>query len=278
MRLLKIILSLFMIFSITSCVTKKIKNVSYLESENSNNTQPTLNIFTPRSSKKTNNKVLLFVHGGNWNSGDKKIYGFLGKNFAKKGITTVIVGYTLSPKSNYNDMAIEVAKAVEWTKDNISKYKGNPNEIFLTGHSAGGHLVALVGTNPKYLKDNSIIKGIILNDAAGLDMKHYLEEFPPTQEDNYLATWTSNPETWKDASPIYFLDKNSPPFMIYTGGTKTYQSIQVTNERFLKELHKFQPNVQPIVLNKKHIPMILQYFFPWSKRYNEVIDFMKNKN
>ena len=274
MRLLKIILSLFMILSITSCATKKYKNVSYLESENSNKKQPTLNIFTPRSSKKTNNQVLLFVHGGNWNSGDKKIYGFLGRNFAKKGITTVIVGYTLSPEANYNDMAIEVAKAVEWTKDNISKYKGNPNEIFLTGHSAGGHLIALVGTNPKYLKNNSIIKGIILNDAAGLDMKNYLEEFPPTTQDNYLTTWTNNPETWKAASPIYFLNKNLPPFMVYTGGTKTYESIRVSNDRFLKELHKFQPNVQPIVLNKKHVSMVLQYFFPWSARYKEILKFM----
>ncbi|WP_367175014.1 alpha/beta hydrolase [Flavobacterium sp.] len=169
------------LYLITGCATKKYGNVSYLGPENQDKEQPTLNVFTPRNSKFTNNQVLLFVHGGNWNSGDKKLYGFFGRNFAKKGITTVIVGYTLSPAANYNDMANQVAKAVEWTKLNIGKYKGNPNEIFLTGHSAGGHLVALVATNPKYLKDKSIIKGVILNDAAGLDMKHYLEDYPPIQ-------------------------------------------------------------------------------------------------
>ena len=274
-RLLKYTL-LIMILSLGSCASKKHKNVSYLT--NSDKEKPTLNIFQPRNKKIKNNPVLVFVHGGNWNSGDKKMYGFFGRNFAKKGITTVIVGYTLSPNADYNEMAIEVGKAVEWTKENISKYNGNPDEIFLTGHSAGGHLVALVATNPKYLKDKSVIKGVILNDAAGLDMKHYLEEIPPTQEEaDYLTTWTSNPNEWKNASPIYFLDKNSPPFMIYTGGTKTYQSIQVTNERFLNELHKYQPNVKPIILNKKHIPMMTQYIFPWSNRYDEIIDFM-NKN
>jgi hypothetical protein len=46
-----------------------------------------------------------------------------------------------------------------------------------------------------------------LNDAAGLDMKNYLEGNPPTAEDDYLATWTTNPEQWKAASPIYFIDK-----------------------------------------------------------------------
>jgi hypothetical protein len=62
--------------------------------------------------------------------------------------------------------------------------------------------------NPKYGIDPKSISGIILNDAAGLDMKHYLEENPPTAH-NYITTWTSSPFKWQDASPIYFLDKNT---------------------------------------------------------------------
>ena len=273
MRYIVIIGLLLLFFSFTSCVSKKYKNVSYTKDTNFDKDKPTLNIFTPRNKKFKNNPVLIFVHGGNWNSGDKKLYGFFGRNFAKKGITTVIVGYTLSPKANYDEMAKEVAQAIEWIKNNISNYNGNPNSIFLTGHSAGGHLVALVATNPKYLKDKSIIKGVILNDAAGLDMKHYLEEFPPTDSADYLKTWTNNPENWKDASPIYFLDKNTPKMMIYLG-SKTYESIKVSNERFLEALRSFQPDVKPIMLNKKHIPMILQYFFPWNNRFDEIKKFI----
>ena len=276
MRLFSLLTFLFSILFFTSCASKKYKNIDYLANTSSDK-NPTLNVFKPRNSKFKKNPVLVFVHGGNWNSGDKKTYGFLGRNFAKKGITTVVVGYSLSPNANYDEMAKQVAKAVTWTKENIANYNGNPNEIFLTGHSAGGHLIALVGTNSKYLKDKTTIKGIILNDAAGLDMKHYLEEVPPTQKDDYLTTWTNNPETWKNASPIYFLDKNSPPFMIYSGGTKTYKSIQISNDRFIKELNKFQPNVQPIVLNKKHVTMMTQYFFPWSERFDEIVGFMRKK-
>lgn len=270
----KIVGFLLFLFIFTSCATKKHNNIPYLTETDTDKEKPTLNIFTPRNKKFKNNPVLVFVHGGNWNSGDKKMYGFFGRNFAKKGITTVIVGYTLSPKANYDGMAKQVTQAIEWTKNNIADYNGDPNSIFLTGHSAGGHLVALVATNPKYIKDKSIIKGIILNDAAGLDMKHYLEEFPPTATTDYLTTWTDNPKKWQDASPIYFLDKNSPQFMIYTGGTKTYESIQVSNDRFLKELNQFQPNVQLIVLNKKHVSMMTQYFFPWSKRFDEIVKFI----
>jgi len=49
-------------------------------------------------------------------------------------------------------MATEIAKAVEWTVENIKNYRGDPEQIFLMGHSAGGHLIALISTNPKYLE------------------------------------------------------------------------------------------------------------------------------
>lgn len=271
-----IILVTLSIMLISSCCSIKYKNIPYLNDDGSTQ-KPTLNIYKPKNKKFTNNPVLIFVHGGNWNAGNKKNYGFIGRNFAKKGITTVIAGYTLSPKANYDDMAKEIAKAVIWTKENISKYNGDSNNIYLTGHSAGGHLIALIGTNPKYLADKSIIKGIILNDAAGLDMKHYLEEIPPTNENGYLTTWSNDPETWKDASPIYFIDNKTPKMMIYIG-SKTYESIKVANERFLKELHKFQPNVKPIIINKKHASMVTQYFFPWSNRYDEIIEFIETNH
>ncbi len=269
------------------CASNKYENVSYLEKPVSEKTSdeplPTLNIFSPKNLKKHSKKfdtknqklpVLIFVHGGNWNSGDKKTYSFFGRNFAKKGIVTVVVGYTLSPKANYDDMAKQIAAAVQWTKNNIEEYNGNPNKIFLTGHSAGGHLIALSTMNPKYgVKDNTV-SGLILNDAAGLDMYNYLQENPPTSNSNYDTTWTKDAKTWKNASPIYYIDKQTPPIMLYLG-KKTYKSIIVSNEHFLDSLEQFQPNVEAILLNKKHVPMMVQYFFPWSKRYDEIIKFIK---
>jgi len=85
--------------------------------------------------------------------------------------------------------------------------------------------------NPKYGIDPTEVSGIILNDAAGLDMKNYLENYPPANDNDYIATWTTNPDVWRDASPIYFLDKSTPPFLIYVGD-KTYESIKTSNNRF----------------------------------------------
>lgn len=264
-------------FSIMSCSSIKIKDKTYLSTEVApEKSFPKLNIFVPRKVKAAA-PVLIFVHGGYWNSGRKGTYDLLGRNFAKKGIVTIIPDYTLSPAANYDQMTQEIAAVIKWAQENGKEYKGNPKQIFVSGHSAGGHLAALAVMNPKYGIDPKTISGIILNDAAGLDMKHYLEEYPPTAEHDYLVTWTTNPENWKAASPIYFIDKNTPPFLIYVGN-KTYPSIKVTNDRFLKALHPFQPQVSPIYLNKKHVPMVTQYFLPWSSRFKEVTDFIKQQN
>jgi len=274
MRLKPLLIYTFSLFLLASCATKKHADIIYSSGKEMNNESLQLNVFTPRNITSENFPVLIFVHGGNWNSGKKETYGFLGRNFAKKGVVCVIPDYTLSPKANYHEMTAEIAKAIEWTKNNIETFGGNPNALFLTGHSAGGHLVALAATNPKYGISPETIAGVILNDAAGLDMHHYLKSNPPTSTDNYLSTWTNDPEIWKAASPIHYFSEETPPFMVYYG-SKSYASIIEANQRFLNVLQKYQPTVQPIILNKKHVPMVLQYFWPWNNRYQEIIEFIE---
>ena len=263
----------FSSFFLVNCSSKKITDVSYLEPSNKN-TESKLNVFVPRKVSAKPLPVLIFVYGGNWNSGRKGIYDLLGRNFAKKDVITLIPSYTLSPRANFDDMTKQIAAAIVWAKNNVSKYNGDPNQIFVTGHSAGGHLGALAVMNPKYGIDPKGISGIILNDAAGLDMKNYLEENPPTAKSDYLTTWTKDPQQWKEASPIYFLNESTPPFLIYVGD-KTYSSIKVANSRFLKALKPFQPNVTEIRVNKKHAAMVIQYFNSHSNRFDEIIKFMK---
>ena len=278
MRILLVIIVLLNAMLLVNCSSKKYSNISYAAvAANNADITPKMNIFVPRKSKTGKVSVLIFVHGGNWNSGRKGTYDLLGRNFAKKGVVAVIPDYTLSPEVNYDVMTKQIAAVIDWTKKNISQYKGNADQIFVTGHSAGGHLVALAVMNPKYGIDPKSISGIILNDAAGLDMKNYLEGNPPTTKDDYLATWSANPEQWQAASPIYFIDKNTPPFLIYVGN-KTYNSIKIANSRFVSALKPFQPDVSPIRLNKKHVPMVLQYFFPWSDRFDEILTFMKQNS
>ena len=262
----------FGILMMMSCSSVKHKDVVYGQSKSKEDLK--LNIFVPKNSENKKLPVLLFVHGGNWNSGNKDQYSFFGRNFAKKDVITVIPSYTLSPKANVDEMTAEIASAIKWVQQNIGNYDGDSEKLFVTGHSAGGQLVASAVLNPKFGINQNSISGIILNDAAGIDMKDYLEKNPPTAQDDYLATWSNDPKNWYEASPIYFLNENSPPFLMYVG-TKTYESIKTANENFLSKLNQFQPDVKPITVNKKHVPMVLQYYFPWSRRFDETKSFIQ---
>ena len=237
----------------------------------------TLNIFAPAKHKALND-VLIFVYGGSWNSGRKEIYNYFGSRWARKNVVTIIVDYPKNPAANYDEMAIDIAKSVKWVKENIASYGGNPDRIFLSGHSAGGHLAALVGIKNDYFMRAGIansLKGIILIDAAGLDMYGYLKEESFEPGNTYLNTFTNDPVQWKAASPMYYLHTGMPPMLIYQGG-KTYPSIKESNERFVTALKAFVPVPDYHILpGKKHVPMILQFFNTSNDRYKEIIKFMK---
>jgi arylformamidase len=80
----KKILSIGIILMVfTSCATKKFKDISYTEHHDLKPLK--LNVFTPRSSKKELKDVIIFIYGGNWNSGNKDMYGFMGRQFGTTG-------------------------------------------------------------------------------------------------------------------------------------------------------------------------------------------------
>jgi len=268
-----VIMAIVTLMVLVSCASIKTDDVRFVGDEMSiTQSEPKLDIYQPN--KPGQYPVMIFIHGGYWDEGDKGIYGFLGRNFAQKDVVTVIPNYTLSPEGNYDSMAKEVAAAVQWSYNNINSYHGDPSQIYLMGHSAGGHLIALATTNPKYLGDANLVKGVILNDSAGLDMYSYLQKYPPTPDfHHYTDTWTKSPENWKDASPIYFLSESAPPFLIYVG-SKTYPSIIDSNKDFVNLLRDYQPSVKINYLDKKHVPMMRQFVYPWNKQYRTITDFM----
>ncbi len=277
-----IILILFGAFLLTlsGCTflgNKAHKNIIYAKGSGTISDQQ-LNIFEPKKPKSPKD-VLIFIHGGNWNSGRKSQYSLIGRNWTKRDIVYVIIDYPLSPSATYKEMAEYSAKSVKWVKENIQNYGGNPDRIFISGHSAGGHLAALISIDDQYFQKLGManpIKGLILIDAAGLDMYGYLLEEKLPKDHTYFKTFSSDQKIWKDASPLYHLHKGMPPMTIFRG-EKTYPSIVSSNEKFIKAMQEFAPETPyEIIKGKKHVPMITQFFNPWNKRYNKIHHFMES--
>jgi acetyl esterase/lipase len=274
--------SIIFLILFSSC-SKKIsisKNITYRESIPSSQIGTLqLDIFSPHDKNDLKN-VFVFFHGGGWDSGKKSLYSFLGKRLARKNVVAVIVDYPLSPKANYKDMAMAAALSVQWIKNNIKQYGGNPERIFVSGHSAGGHLAALISVKNDFfdsLKISNPIKGTILIDAAGLDMYGYLKEQHFKDGFTYLKTFSTDTTTWKEASPLYYLHPGVPPMSIYVG-ERTYPNIKSSNQKFEAELVKYSTSLDfKIVKRKRHIPMIFQLYNSQNIMYNEMIDFMKRQ-
>ncbi len=281
-RIVPLIIATVLTFTFTSCVFKRVsrsKNITYLNADTvANRAAQELNVFAPRKNAAPKD-VFVFIYGGTWNSGKKSLYNFLGNRMARKNVVTVVIDYPKSPQANYDEMATDAAKAIKWVKENIARFGGNPDKIFVSGHSAGGHLAALISVRDDYFGKLGIvnpIKGTILIDAAGLDMYSFLKQENYPADNTYIQTFTNNPDNWKAGSPLYHLHKGMPPMLIYVGG-RTYPSIKIGNDLLVADLKKLGYNPPYYILErKKHKPMITQFLNSGNRRYKEITSFMQN--
>ncbi len=171
-----------------------------------------LDIYVP--SKNPQGTVVIFVHGGSWYNGDKNEYTFLGGAFANVGITTVAINYRVAPGGIFPDFVNDAALSVRWVKDNIDKFGGNPNRVFLMGQSAGSQIASLVALDPSYLAKVSLerkyLRGLI-SQAGPYTFMDYLEN---TQKSQFAM---GPRESWGSTQPINFVDGQNPPMLLQQG-------------------------------------------------------------
>lgn len=275
----KIISLSFLLLSCSTiyAIVKRDQNLAYADSGVYN----LLDIYHHSNIKKPQD-VIVFIHGGSWSSGSKETYWFLGNNFARKGKILVAINYRLSPNANYQMMASDCAKAVKWVQENIVNYGGNPNRIFVMGHSAGGHLGALINQDPIYFEQLGIknpIKGVILDDPFGLDIHQYMKVQINTNDKympGFLRVFGDDEKNWMNASPINTVANIANPYLLFVGGN-TYESIKIQTPAYYQKLKENRKLVYfEEIKNKKHIAMMSHMFFSWNQLYKKIINFMDN--
>lgn len=179
------------------------------------------------------------MHGGNWDSGDKNhraggadVYANIGRFYAARGIGVAVINYRLQPAVAWPAQVDDVRTGVTWMRSNISRYGGQPDRIFLMGHSAGAHLASLVALTSPALP----VRGVIAVSGAALDL---------TDEQTYqlgadrafyhqrFREGIQGMEWARRASPALFATPQAPPFLILyaTGETRALQrQSQVLHE------------------------------------------------
>jgi acetyl esterase/lipase len=186
------------------------RNVAYYDGADADPVRHRLDVHVPKGHKDF--PVVFFVHGGGWVKGHKDylggIYTRLARTFARYGIGLVSPNYRLSPMVRHPEHIRDVARAFAWTHKNIHQYGGSPDSLFVAGHSAGGHLCALLATDEAYLKAQGLtlraIRGAMPISALFIIPEDRIFEIPFGKD---LAVR-------KQASPIHHVRPDLPPFLV----------------------------------------------------------------
>lgn len=187
-----------------------------------------LDIWAPKSGASQGLPVVVFIYGGGWQTGSKDHYAFAGRALAHRGFLTVLADYRLFPDTRFPGFVEDSARAVSWVHDNIARFGGDPETIFLSGQSAGAYNVMMLALDRQWLgrlgKQTDIIKGV-----AALAGPYDFYPFDSDSTKNSFGTYHKPDMT----QPVNFVRPDAPPLWLSTGAADT--QVRPRNSRILHD-------------------------------------------
>lgn len=185
-----------------------------------------LDIYAPADAK--NLPVVFWIHGGGWQTGDKTSVQHKPQAFVDRGFVFVSTNYRLLPKVEMETIFRDVAKSLGWVHKHIAEYGGDPNRIFVMGHSAGAQLAALVSIDDRYLKAEGVpfsaLVGCVPVDGDTYDVPAIIETAEtrrrvhgqPQAKVGHREKFGVTPEKHRDYSAVTHVaaGKGIPPFLV----------------------------------------------------------------
>lgn len=156
--------------------------------------------------------VLIFIHGGGWDSGDKSQYKFVGAKLAEQGYVAVLPNYGLYPQVKSPVFLQDVASAVTWVHAHATEWGGDPDRLYLVGHSAGAQIAVMLALDNEYLQQaggsSRWLRGVV-----GLAGPY---DFLPFTY-HYMNDLFGPPEKFAASQPINYVRADAPPLLLMHG-------------------------------------------------------------
>jgi len=226
-----------------------VKDIAYGE-------QPWQRLDVYPSNSKESAPVVIFIYGGGWDSGKKNQYFFAANALVKRGYTVVVPDYLKYPQGRFPSFVEDGAKAFAWTKKNASQFNGDPENVFIVGHSAGAHTGALLATDESYLSSVGFTKSDIRGFAGmagpyGFTPKarKYVSVFGP--ESNYTKMKAMN-----------HVDGSEPPMLLMHGMSDRVVGV-LNKDTLLEKLNQAGVKTKDIEYQGvSHVGILLK-LHPW---------------
>lgn len=184
-----------------------VRDVTYAPGE-----RGTLDVYTPAAGGKAR-PVVVFFYGGNWNSGRKADYAWVGKALARDGYVVVIPDYRVYPQVRWPEFLRDSAQAVRWSRDHAARHGGDPTRIALMGHSAGAYNALELAVDGRWLGEVGLDPARDLRAVVGLSGPY---DFLPLRSEE-LKTIFGPEASRADTQPITHVTGAGPPMLLAVG-------------------------------------------------------------
>ncbi len=230
------LLTLFLAITTMAQNYKTEKNIPYYPESGDayRNERAQLDIYYPTD--KDSFATVVYFHGGGLEKGKK----YVPKELKEQGIAVVSPNYRLSPKVQHPVYIEDAAQAVAWAVENIARYGGDPNKIYISGHSAGGYLTLMLALDKGYL------------EKVGIDADSLAGYVPLTAQTNTHYTIRKerglNPTIpiIDEYAPIYHSRKLTAPLILVTGDRTKELLARYTENLHLQDVLNVMSNDVPL--------------------------------
>ncbi|MBD2842438.1 alpha/beta hydrolase [Erythrobacter rubeus] len=192
--------------------------------------------------------LVLHIHGGGWSAGNHKLVQSKPAYFTGSNYYFASTGYRLLPGVTVEDQAADIGAAIQALRGQASAIGFDANRIVVMGHSAGAHLAALIGTEPKYAGDAfAAIRGVILLDAAAYDIPKNIAEAGPRARNLYVDVFGDDPARQRALSPLTYVGGDDAPnwLALYVEGR---ENTEAQAKLLASELTEAGKNAQAVAI------------------------------
>jgi acetyl esterase/lipase len=232
-----------------------------------------LDLYLPEE-KPEDAPVFLFLHGGGFREGDRAHYGYIARPFAQNGILTAVASYRLTVQGfHFPDQPEDVENAVAWLYKNIKNYGGDPERIYIGGHSAGAILSSFVGARSNWLGKKGLPAGLIkgcvpISGPYDLRVGAYQER--QGQADAYVA----DADLRAKASPLVNVSSGPPRMVVAVGSVE--EKYVSSSRQFVEKLKEMGGQAELLVLQgQDHADTALSLGDEKSKLFQAVLGIIK---
>ena len=217
--------------------------------------QDRLDVYRPRH-RTLPRPVIVFLHGGRWQSGSRNQYRLLGDALTGEGVVVVVPDYRRYPEVRFPVWIEDAARAVRWVKDSIGRFGGDPGQIFIMGHSSGGHTAALLPLDDHYLRDAGVapsgVRGFI--SLAG--------PVATTWTDPDVQALMGPRERWPTTYPMELVDGSAAPLLLLHG--ERDRLVSSANSSRLAARIRARGGCAPVILYQglDHIGLVIALALP----------------